>query len=140
LRFSTAVLVEDSPGDAALFIETAKAAGHTSIVWYQSGTRFLKDLPLPEIPTAIIVDLNMPGCDGFDVMRVLRRSPELAAIPVVVFTSSENRRDRDLAAELGAKDYVVKPTSLGDYEQIVVEIIAKWMTYCDCSSAFAAGG
>ncbi|MCA9946892.1 MAG: response regulator [Anaerolineales bacterium] len=60
-------------------------------------------------PDAVIVDKMMPGIDGFEVTRRLRREPELAHIPILVLTGESELQEKLAAFEAGADDYVVKP-------------------------------
>ena len=60
-------------------------------------------------PHAVIVDKMMPGIDGFEVTRRLRREPELSHIPILVLTGESDLQEKLAAFEAGADDYVVKP-------------------------------
>lgn len=57
----------------------------------------------------IITDLIMPEMNGLELVGSLRRNPRLMAIPVIVFTSQGEEKDRQKAAAFGVKDYVLKP-------------------------------
>ena len=61
-----------------------------------------------EKPNLVILDLNLPGMDGLDVCRALRRRPE---VPIIMLTARIEETDRLIGLELGADDYVVKPFS-----------------------------
>ena len=75
----------------------------------------------------IILDLNLPGMSGFDVLRELKGDPELRRIPVIILTTSGRRADIDKAYDLGAASYVVKPVELGRYVEIMSTIEAYWI-------------
>jgi two-component system phosphate regulon response regulator PhoB len=64
-----------------------------------------------ERPDLIVLDLMLPGLSGYDVLRELRRHPEIGDVPVVVLTARREERDRIRGLELGADDYVTKPFS-----------------------------
>jgi len=64
-----------------------------------------------ERPDLIILDLMLPGLSGYDVLRELRRHPEIGDVPVVVLTARREEPDRIRGLELGADDYVTKPFS-----------------------------
>jgi two-component system phosphate regulon response regulator PhoB len=64
-----------------------------------------------EHPNLIILDLMLPGMDGFDVCRELKRDPETSHIPIIMLTARSEEVDRIVGLELGADDYVVKPFS-----------------------------
>ena len=59
----------------------------------------------------IVLDLMLPGMDGLDVTRVLRRDPVLAAIPIIMLTARVEEADKLVGLELGADDYLTKPFS-----------------------------
>ena len=60
-------------------------------------------------PTAILLDVNMPGLDGFDVLRALKEMPGLSRIPVMMLTARNAAEDVRKAIALGAKDFLAKP-------------------------------
>jgi len=62
-------------------------------------------------PDIVLLDLMLPGMDGFDICKSLKRDPETAQIPVVMLTARGEEVDRIVGLELGADDYVVKPFS-----------------------------
>ena len=63
----------------------------------------------------IILDLNLPRHDGIEILERLRVSRTLAHVPVVVLTSSDSPRDRQMARQLGAAHYLRKPSSLQNF-------------------------
>lgn len=65
-------------------------------------------------PDVLLVDVNLPKNDGFDVLRRLRASPRCGAVPAIVMTSSDSRADRANAATLGAA-YFRKPLSYEEF-------------------------
>ena len=64
-----------------------------------------------EQPALILLDVLLPTVDGFEVLRQLRDTPDLAHIPVIIFTARNRDADVALAFEMGASDYVAKPFS-----------------------------
>jgi two-component system OmpR family response regulator len=60
-------------------------------------------------PDAVLLDINIPGMDGFAVLRALRQARHLASIPVLMLTARGAREDVAQAISLGAKDYMTKP-------------------------------
>jgi DNA-binding response OmpR family regulator len=63
-------------------------------------------------PSLILLDLMLPGTDGLEVCRHLRRSEDLAGIPVIMLTARGDESDKVVGLELGADDYVTKPFSM----------------------------
>ncbi len=65
-----------------------------------------------EKPALILLDLMLPGTDGLEVCRHIRRTQDLAAIPVIMLTARGDESDKVVGLELGADDYVTKPFSV----------------------------
>ncbi len=79
-----------------------------------------------DLPDLILLDLNMPGIDGREVLRLLREDERLAQIPVVVLTSSAAEKDIVETYQLGANCYVSKPVDLSQFEVIVESVANFW--------------
>jgi CheY-like chemotaxis protein len=73
------------------------------------------DHTLLPCPGLIVLDLNLPKRNGFDVLRRIKLSPKCAEIPVVMLSSSDTRKEREEAARLGAASYLKKPSDLGEF-------------------------
>lgn len=71
------------------------------------GLRMVKD----EVPDLVILDLMLPGLDGFEVCKNIRMDPRTASIPIIILTAKAEEYDRILGLELGADDYITKPFS-----------------------------
>ncbi len=65
-------------------------------------------------PSSVLLDLKMPKVDGHEVLRQIRAEPALGAVKVVVLTSSDQERDRQLSAALGSDAFLVKPASIAE--------------------------
>ncbi len=78
--------------------------------------------PLPEV---IILDLNLPDMNGFEVLSVLFVSKEHSDIPVIVFTSSADPEDERMAYSLGALAYKSKPYNFGDLADIAMDVLQR---------------
>jgi DNA-binding response OmpR family regulator len=63
-------------------------------------------------PVLILLDLMLPGTDGLEICRQIRRSPDLAAVPIIMLTARGDEADKVVGLELGADDYVTKPFSV----------------------------
>jgi CheY-like chemotaxis protein len=70
------------------------------------------------LPSLILLDLKMPGTDGFDVLRWIRQNPDLKALRVIVLTSSSAMRDVNEAYESGANSFLVKPMDFENFVEI----------------------
>lgn len=74
----------------------------------ETGTEALEAIT-EATPDAVVLDAMMPGMDGYDVLRRVRASERLRAIPVLMLTARKQQRDIVGALELGASDFMVKP-------------------------------
>jgi CheY-like chemotaxis protein len=77
-------------------------------------------------PGMILLDLNMPGTDGKEVLQEIREVPELRKIPVIVLTTSTDERDVAACYELGANSYIEKPVSLSGYVDAIQRMKDYW--------------
>ena len=93
---------------------------------YLHARNAFKDRPAGSL-LMILLDLNMPRVDGWEVLRQLKSDPVLRTIPVVVFTSSSRDHDREQCYVLGANAYVVKPIDHREYAETVRDILAFWV-------------
>lgn len=103
----TIVIVEDEEDIVELIRYNLEQAGFRVVV-AGDGERGL-ELARREMPTAILLDLMLPGMDGLEVCRRLRRQTDTAKIPVVMVTARGEETDIVAGLELGADDYVTKP-------------------------------
>src|ERR1051325_2897000 len=66
------------------------------------------------LPSVVLLDLNMPRVNGFEVLTWVKSKPEFSKLPVIIFSTSDLQSDVDRAFALGASDYIVKPTETQD--------------------------
>ena len=72
-----------------------------------------------ELPGLIVLDLNMPVMDGIETLKHLKSQPRYKDIPVVIFSTSRNPSEAILVRELGAADFIIKPTSYTEVKAAV---------------------
>src|SRR5258708_40218296 len=92
---------------------------------YLYGQGAFKDRPAGN-PGMLLLDLNMPRIDGWEVLRRIKADAALRTMPVVVFTSSSRDRDVEQCYELGANAYVVKPIDFKEFTEVVRDIQHFW--------------
>lgn len=115
------VLIEDSSADVFLVKKALEQHGiRYAMTLFRSGLDAVDNLCTAEapqdhaVPDLILMDLNTPRSDGFEVLKALRNTPRLAQVPIAVLTSSRARTDRCRASTLGAR-YIVKPSQLDHF-------------------------
>jgi chemosensory pili system protein ChpA (sensor histidine kinase/response regulator) len=74
------------------------------------------------LPAVMLVDIEMPRMDGFDLVRNLRADPKLADLPVIMITSRIAQKHKDYAAELGVDHYLGKPYA----EEDLLSLVARY--------------
>ena len=104
---SKIVVVDDSATDVRLLEQYLKAASHTVVSF--SNTDQLEDKLLSEQPDLIILDVVMPGRNGFQTCRDLKNDDRFKKIPVVMCTSKGQESDKFRGQQQGANAYLVKP-------------------------------
>jgi len=120
------LLLEDSQADVFLFREALQtapiSAELTAVLDAERGVELLHQDDFQ--PDLIVVDLNLAFMSGHDFLKECCSIVE--GPPCIVFSSSLNEKDREMALEMGARDYVVKPVELRDYVSMVHGIIERW--------------
>jgi chemotaxis family two-component system response regulator Rcp1 len=124
------LLVDDSDADVYLFQEAFRGLQNVhELEVARDGEQALQHLHAAVgnkyLPALILLDLNLPKMDGFEVLRTIRADSKLRAIPVVVFSSSSDRSQVYRAYEMGANAYVVKP--MNDFVDLVGDFERFWL-------------
>lgn len=78
------------------------------------------------IPSLVLLDLNMPGTDGREVLRCMKRDDRLKEIPIIVLSTSNNITDIEYCFKNGANKYICKPMSIEEYMSTVGTIRDFW--------------
>ncbi len=130
------LLVEDNPDDIELTLEAFKDAKvRNKMHVAEDGTEALaflrregKYADAPHVDV-ILLDLNLPGKHGREVLAEIKADKKLKRIPVVVLTISQAEEDILKSYDLGANSYVVKPVDLEQFMNAVKSIEGFWLTF-----------
>ncbi|MES2505585.1 MAG: response regulator [Verrucomicrobiota bacterium] len=87
----------------------------------------LPQKPLPELPALIVLDLNLPGLNGKEVLRAVRQHPRMKRTPVVIFSTSSSPQDIEWCYEHGANSYHVKQTDYTAFKRAVELLVDYWV-------------
>ena len=129
------LLVEDNPGDVRLTTEAlrrGRVANRLHVV--DDGDKalaFLRregeyaDAPRPGI---VLLDLNLPGLDGRDVLAEVKSDPALRRLPVIVLTTSSADRDIAKSYDLGANCFISKPVALDEFLDVIKSFEGFWLS------------
>lgn len=77
-------------------------------------------------PSLIVLDLNLPGTDGREVLAVLKQDRELQSIPVIIFSTSSNPKDIDTCYQHGVSGYMVKPMDTSRLNRSIETFLEYW--------------
>lgn len=131
------MVIEDSPEDFEATARGFRKAGlQNPIIHCEDGDEALdylhrrgkyEDPESSPRPTVILLDLNLPGTDGREVLADIKQHPELCCIPVVVLTTSNDSRDIDACYRAGANSYVQKPVHLDGFIEAIDRLKDYWL-------------
>jgi DNA-binding NarL/FixJ family response regulator len=111
-RRDVVLVVDDTPGTLGVLNEVLEDAGYTVLMAQSAAAAMVVvERVLPDI---ILIDAVMPGMDGFEACRRMKRNPALAAVPIVFMTGLTESEDVVRGLEAGGVDYVTKPLQLAE--------------------------
>lgn len=130
------LLVEDSPEDTEATLRALKKAGMSAAVFHcHSGDdgldflfhrgKYFDPIEAPR-PCVILLDLNLPGTDGREVLAEIKRDDDLKAIPVVVLTTSTDARDIENCYHIGANSYIKKDVNFNRFFRTIQRLNDYW--------------
>ena len=130
------LLVEDSPEDCEATMRAIhKSELQNPIVHCASGDLALDylnrrgaytDPKISPRPSLILLDLNLPGTDGREVLEEVKKDVTLRTIPIIVFTTSGDQRDVEACYQAGANSYIQKPVDLASLVEAIRRIKSFW--------------
>jgi len=132
--------VDDEPDDIFFMVRACKRAGleepietvsdGSEAIAYLSGTgKYANRLRYP-LPRLVLLDLNIVGISGFEILKFIRATPAVANLPVLVMTSSNQESDIRRAHALGANGYLVKPGKIEELVRMIQAMRDYWLA-CD---------
>lgn len=131
------LLVEDDILDRELILEASREVATCPFIYavgtgeealdYLMGHGIYGDRRRYPLPRLVLLDLKLPGLDGFEVLKVIKGTESLRWIPVVVFTSSSSKEDCQRAYALGANGYLIKPPDFGRLKEMLEGIKRFWL-------------
>lgn len=125
----TILYVDDDMDDLLLISEAfEKYTDHLKVVHAGNGVEGMTRLKSMQaegsLPCLVILDINMPIMDGKELLKAMRQEKAFQELPVILFSTSSNPRDRLFAKNLDA-EYVTKPLSYGEIKHLVSEFVTK---------------
>ena len=130
-RDGVILLVDDLPRNTDLFEKVLRMqgfAGEVAVARDGVGAlEYLSGTPREALPRLVVLDMNMPRMGGLETLRRIRADRRTAALPVVMFSSSNAPEDVAEAYRLGANSYVDKVSSALPYPELVRQISTYWL-------------
>jgi CheY-like chemotaxis protein len=122
------ILVAEDDLDDQEFIKEAFARNciDCELEFFNNGLTLINQLKsgsTAEAPAMIVLDLNMPLMDGYQVMEALKDLPQYGNVPVVVVTASTRETEENVCRQLGCSQFYRKPLSVAEYDELVENIL-----------------
>ncbi|NOZ00092.1 MAG: response regulator [Chloroflexi bacterium] len=111
---TNALVIDDNRGTADALVQMLEVLGLSARAAY--GASPAMSILSNTIPDLVLLDVNMPGVDGLEILAYLRREPRLVSVPVVVITSDDQPETRQRVMKGGAQGMIIKPASLEQLE------------------------
>jgi two-component system, response regulator len=136
MSYSDVMIVEDNIHDIEMIMDALHDTGRPiSTIVFRDGAEVTKHFFDPanqsasenmQLPKLILLDLKLPKINGLEVLKILRSDEKTKYIPIVIFTSSNEKRDRMESYQLGANSYLVKPLDADMFSHYIKEIVNYW--------------
>jgi two-component system response regulator len=132
------LIVDDDEDDYLLILEALKEAGmdDTAVHWVKDGIETLEYLSSRlngnngssgQLPSVILLDLNMPRKDGREALKEIKSDPSFRKIPVIIMTTSSADMDVTNSYDLGVNSFIQKPDRFQDLVEIVRTVFHYWL-------------
>ena len=137
MTIRTILLVEDTRQDELLILRSLRKinlanevdvvrAGQQALDYLFREGEFAGRAGL-DLPTVVLLDVNLPRVSGLEVLERLRADPRTHLLPIVILTSSDEERDRLRSYEIGANSFVRKPLDFAEFAETVARMGVYWL-------------
>lgn len=117
------LIIEDDPATSRLVEYSLRHEGY-QVLSASNGLDGIRKA-LTEAPDLIILDVMLPGLDGFEICHRLRSEPDTAKLPIMMFSAKAQDMDRNTGLLVGADDYLTKPAAPADIVSHIEALLAK---------------
>jgi DNA-binding response OmpR family regulator len=126
------ILVEDSESDAHMIKRIIQQQEIVDdYLWLKDGEEAVGYFDTyeykPEKPCLVLLDINLPKCSGFEVLKHIRENEKTRHIPIVIYSSSREKKDVKMAYEVGANSYISKPVNFKDLKMTLQHLTTYWL-------------
>jgi CheY-like chemotaxis protein len=124
---SPLIVVEDSDEDFEALARVLKdTTSRDGVIRYQTGEEALAGVNADALPALVLLDLNLPGIRGLEVLTRWKADASLRAVPVIVLSGSSREEDVDAAYQAGANAYLAKPIDYAELRRAIVSLHEFW--------------
>ena len=122
MRYHNILQIDDDPDDTDLFEGVLRTVSKSAYLAINNPLVALEKLVKGIIrPDVIVLDVNMPGMSGIDVLAKIKGNENTSGIPVIMFSTSSHGELKTKLSKLGADKYITKPNSVGELRKIILE-------------------
>ncbi|WP_371926670.1 response regulator [Desulfuromonas sp. KJ2020] len=112
------LITEDSPTMRSLIVSTIEAIGDFEVIEASNGFEALRVLPREKVDL-VVTDINMPDINGLELVSFIKTNPNYQATPLIIISTEGSERDREKGMALGANEYLVKPFSPEQLQELI---------------------
>jgi CheY-like chemotaxis protein len=124
-------IVDDDADDREIIKDAFAVSGkNAECILLENGDAlidFLTSSTANNLPSLIMLDLNMPGKDGREALKEIKTNNQLQTIPIIVFTTSSSSKDKNVVYELGANCFITKPDTFNKLVDLTQSITKLWL-------------
>lgn len=124
---SEVILVREALEKAELTREVIALSSAEEAIEYLSGAGRYAERSRYPLPCFVLLDMRMPGLDGFEVLKWRNTQPQLKDLPLLAYTNSLALEDIHKVSELGAQDYLLKPNDTFQLAQMMKRVAERWL-------------
>ena len=124
------IIVDDDADDREIIRDAFESSTpEQDYIFIENGDRLLEFLEQngERHPSLIMLDLNMPGKDGREILKEIKTHDRFQHIPTIVFTTSSSHRDRQMVYDLGANCFITKPDTFNKLIELTTSISRLWL-------------
>lgn len=122
------LFIEDDQIESMKFDRGLKKLGlKHEVIRAENGEEALNILDsYTELPDIILLDLNMPKMNGVEFLSILKKNESLKYLPIIILTTSRNRKERLECFKIGIAGYFIKPLKYEEYVKLIDQILTYW--------------
>ncbi|TMO88486.1 response regulator [Pseudoalteromonas spongiae] len=122
------ILIDDDPDEAYIMRQALKKVDdEKTLTHFDDGREFVASIDgFSNSNSLVLLDLNMPQCGGFDVLKLIKKNKNATNLPVVIYSNSNSPHDIELSYQYGANSYVRKPQGLNETIEFLSSLLNYW--------------